>query len=452
MTSASPPARLHLAAFFPFGPEYPWAHADPEIYYDFDSYAKLARTAERGLFSAVFLGDSQRLREHLGKITDTVVTGRPDQLALFAYLSAVTERIGFVATINTTFNDPVELARRLATVEWLSRGRLGWNLVTTDNAWTAENFRRGAYLAHGDRYRQAAEYLEIVRGLWDAWPSEGRRPQRPEFGRSGEFYDITAGPAVPGSIQAQPVLFQAGDSDEGRDFAVAHAEGIFSRYLAFGDAMDFATDLRRRALASGRPADDLKIFPAARIILGANESDAQDKAEWFYRQAWTDRRIRAVLESVWSTDLSEFDVDGPVPAFAPADARQTVTHGVVNTDDRPLATAAKWQALAAERSWSIRELVRHLTDSIVFVGTPGSVADRLAEYVRSGAIDGLNLVANSVPDGYDEVVDLLVPQLQDRGIYPDRYPGTTLRENLGLRTPIAHRRARESHNGNGDAT
>ena len=146
-----------------------------------------------------------------------------------------------------------------------------------------------------------------------------------------------------------------------------------------------------------------------------------------------------MLESVWGCDLSAWDVDGPLPDFDPVDPEQTKTHGVVNSRDQPLRTATGWQRLAAERGYSIRGLVAHLNQSIAFVGTPGSVADELTHYVRSGAIDGLNLAPDAVPTGFDDVVDLLVPALQERGVYPVEYPGTTLRANYGLRGPVTHR-------------
>ncbi|MBT0768173.1 LLM class flavin-dependent oxidoreductase [Kineosporia sp. J2-2] len=424
-----PHARLHLNAFFPFGPVYLWDEVDrPERYYEFDGFTRLAQAAERGLFTAVFLGDSQRLREHLGRITDTAVTGRPDQLVLFAHLAATTRRIGLVATFNTTYSDPVDLARRIATVDVFSQGRAGWNLVTTHNAWTGENFRRGGYLGHADRYRQALEYLHVTRRLWDG--------EAVEF--SGDFYDVAAPALGARGPQGRPVLFQAGESDEGRDFAARHAEAVFSRYLEFDAALAFAGDLAGRLTALGRSRDDVKIFPGARIVLGDTAQDAQERAAWFDRRTWTDRRVRAVLESVWSQDLSGYDVDGPLPAGDPVVPEQTVTHGVVNSRDQPLATARRWRELASARGWSIRQLVAHLNQSQGFVGTPAAVADRLAHYVRSGAVDGLNLLANGVPEGFDDVVDRLVPALQERGVYPAEYAGTTLRENLraGAVTPV----------------
>ncbi len=427
---SAPRRELHLAGFFPFGPHYDWtAREDPEDYYDVESYVGLARSAERGLFSALFLGDSQRLREHLGRVNDTVVTGRPDQLVLFAHLAARTRHLGFVATLNTTFSDPVDLAARVATVDRLSGGRVGWNLVTTENAWTGANFRRGGYLPASERYRLAEEHLAVARRLWDA-------EQGAEVRHTGAHYDLVATSPLAPSVQGRPVLFQAGESDEGRDFAARHAEGIFSRYLDLDAATSFADDMRRRLVAHGRPADALRIFPAASITLGDTEAEAREKAEWFHRRTWTDRMILAVVEAVWGRDLSWLDPDGPLPDVDPVSAEQTRTHGVVNTRDRPLETAARWRKVVADEGLTVRQLVDRVTTSAAFVGTPGGVADRLAEYVRAGALDGINLTPQSVPDGFDDVVDRLVPELQSRGVYRTEYPGTTLRENLGLRSAV----------------
>ncbi|GEL23653.1 hypothetical protein PSU4_26070 [Pseudonocardia sulfidoxydans NBRC 16205] len=322
---ARPHARLHLAGFFGFGPAYVWSEAErDDVYYDFAAWRRLAQTAERGLFSTLFLGDSQRLREHLGRVTDHSVTGRPDQLVLFAHLAAVTSRIGLVATLNTTFTDPVDLARRLATVDVLSGGRAGWNVVTTDNEWTGENFRRGGEVGHADRYRNAEEHLATVEQLWAAWPEGAAASDTgaTSWSAPGAISQVVrsarrARPSLPPSPQGQPVLFQAGESPEGRDFAARHAEGIFSRYLQFDAALDFADDLRRRLARAGRPTDDLRIFPATRIILGDTASEARDRAVWFRDRTWSDRRIRATVEAVWGHDLSDHDVDGPLPATDP---------------------------------------------------------------------------------------------------------------------------------------
>jgi FMN-dependent oxidoreductase (nitrilotriacetate monooxygenase family) len=446
-----PDARIHLALFQPFSPNYDWSKTNrKEDYYDFAKYAELVQSAERGLFSTVFLGESLRLREHLGQLNDIAITGRPDALVLYAYLAARTTNIGLVATLNTTYSDPVDLARRLATVDVLSGGRAGWNIVTTDNAWTGENFRRGGFLPNADRYNNAEEYVAIVQDLWDgfgagaisasrdaaSWADPGALRQ---VRRDGLFRRIDAAPQVPRSPQQQPVYFQAGDSDEGRDFAARRAEGIFTHHVTFDDAVAFSADIRRRARAYGRPGDDIKIFPGANIVVAATDAEAAEKAAHYHSLAFSDRAIRQFVESVWGTDLSGLDLDGPLPAFEPVAERQSRTHGIVHTGHEPTVKSRKWHALADEKGYSVRELVHHLTNQRGFVGSASTVADQLAHYVRSDAFDGLNVTPHAFPDGLKDVVDLLVPALQERGVYPDQYPGTTLRDNLGLPESVAHR-------------
>ena len=448
---ARPDARIHLNVFQPFGPVYEWSKTPrPRDFYEFDSYVKLVKDAERGLFTALFLGESLRLREHLGRLNDIAITGRPDALVLFAHLAAHTRNIGLVATLNTTYTDPVDLARRIATVDLLSEGRAGWNIVTTDNGWTGENFRRGGFLRREDRYRYAQEHVSAVQAIWDGFPSSALAPSRgdPSWAKrgavrpvdlDGERIRLRAAPQVPPSQQGQTVYFQAGDSDEGRDFAARWGEGIFTHHVEFDEAVAFTADLRRRARELGRPGDDLKVFPGVRIVLGTTRAEAEERDRHLRDYALGDRRVRQVIEEVWQEDLSHVDLDGPLPADDPGAERQSRTHGIVHTGHEPSSKVREWRALAEERDFTIRELVHHLSATRTFVGTPNSVADELAHLVRSDAFDGLNVAPDAFPDGLTDIVDDLVPELQERGIYPSAYPATTLRGNLGLPETVAHR-------------
>ncbi|SEJ78417.1 Flavin-dependent oxidoreductase, luciferase family (includes alkanesulfonate monooxygenase SsuD and methylene tetrahydromethanopterin reductase) [Arthrobacter sp. yr096] len=330
---------------------------------------------------------------------------------------------------------------------WLRRaGRAGWNIVTTDNAWTGENFRRGGFLPNTERYTHAEDYVAAVQDLWDgfgpiagsrdaeSWSAEPRQVRR-----QGKFRSIDARPQVPGSPQGQPVYFQAGDSAEGRDFAARRAEGIFTHHIEFDDAVAFTADIRRRARSYGRPGDDIKIFPGANLVVAETDAEAAEKAAYYKEFALNDRTVLQSIESVWGTDLSAVDLDGPLPSFEPVASRQSHTHGIVHTGHEPTVKSRQWRALADEHNYSLRQPVHHLSERRGFIGSASTVADQLAHYVRSDAFDGLNVTPHAFPDGLNDVVDLLVPALQERGIYPSGYPGNTLRENLGLPETVAHR-------------
>lgn len=260
-----PDARLHFGVFFQ-GVNHWTIWSDPASGSQIDpaNFRRVAQTAERGLFDAFFLGEGLRLREVDGLIHELDVAGRPDAITQLAALAAVTDRIGLVSTSNTTFNEPADLARRLSGLDLLSEGRAGWNVVTTDNAWTGANFRRGGYLDHADRYRRAEEFLTVARALWDGWadgavsgtagaPAWAAPGAVGRVRHRGAQFDVDLAPTLPRSGQSHPVIFQAGDSGEGRDFAARNADVVFSAHgNDFDDALAFAEDLRRRLLAVGR--------------------------------------------------------------------------------------------------------------------------------------------------------------------------------------------------------
>jgi alkanesulfonate monooxygenase SsuD/methylene tetrahydromethanopterin reductase-like flavin-dependent oxidoreductase (luciferase family) len=272
-----PDAQLHLGVFFQ-GVNYWTIWSDPASGSQIspESYRRVAQTAERGLFDAFFLGEGLRLREVGGRIHDLDVAGRPDAITQLSALAAVTDRIGLVSTTNTTFNEPADLARRLSGLDLLSDGRAGWNVVTTDNAWTGENFRRGGYLDHADRYKRAEQFLAAARAIWDGGTETVRV-------RSEQF-SIDVPPTLPRSRQGHPVIFQAGDSGEGRDFAARNADVIFSAHgTDFDDALAFADDIRARLRTAGRPEDDLRILPGTSIVVGETAAEAEEKAAWVRR-------------------------------------------------------------------------------------------------------------------------------------------------------------------------
>ncbi|MFJ4835689.1 NtaA/DmoA family FMN-dependent monooxygenase [Streptomyces sp. NPDC088747] len=424
--------RLHLAAHFP-GVNSTTVWADPRSgsQIDFSSFEHLARTAERGLFDFFFLAEGLRLREHRGRIHDLDVVGRPESITVLNALAAVTERLGLAATVNATFNEPYELARRLATLDHLSGGRAAWNVVTSSDAFTGENFRRGGYLDRAERYARAAEFVATARELWDSWTPEGQ--PRP-FAHRGRHFDIAGEFAVPRSPQGHPVVIQAGDSPEGREFAASAADVVFTRHGTLEAGREFYADVKGRLARYGRAPEDLKIMPGVTVVLGDTAAEAQERAAEIRRLQVSPRNAILALEQVWGVDLSSYDPDGPLPDIDP-EPGSTLVQGRVKVGD-PFAVAERWRALSREKGLSIRQTVIEASGRQSFVGTPQAVAAELDEFVTRDAADGFILVPHLTPGGLDEFVDRVVPLLQERGAFRTEYPGTTLRSHLGLPDPV----------------
>jgi FMN-dependent oxidoreductase (nitrilotriacetate monooxygenase family) len=444
--------QVHLAAHFP-GVNNTTVWTDPASgsQIDFSSFVHLARTAEEAKFDFLFLAEGLRLREHAGRIYDLDVMGRPDTFTVLAALAAVTDRLGLAGTINSTFNEPYEVARQFATLDHLSGGRAAWNVVTSWDAFTGENFRRGSFLEQGLRYERAREFLETARELWDSWNDDDVVADRSSgvfvrdgsvgtFAHQGAQFDIAGRFNVPRSPQGHPVIFQAGDSDEGREFAAACADAIFSRHGTLEAGQAFYADLKSRLARHGRSPDELKILPAATFVLGDSEDEAKERARVIRRQQVSDQTAIVFLEQVWNRDLSEVDPDGPLPDVDPDVDADAISKGraSVRMYRDPLQTAKEWRELAEAKHLSARELVIEVSGRQSFVGTPAHVAAQIDQYVQSDAADGFILVPHVTPGGLDELARTVVPLLQERGVYRSEYAGTTLREHLDL--PAARRR------------
>ncbi|MEU3400063.1 NtaA/DmoA family FMN-dependent monooxygenase [Streptomyces filamentosus] len=424
--------QIHLAAHFP-GVNATTVWSDPRSgsQIDFSSFEHLARTAERGLFDFFFLAEGLRLREHKGRIHDLDVVGRPESITVLAALAAVTDRLGLAATVNTTFNEPYELARRLATLDHLSGGRAGWNAVTSSDAFTGENFRRGGYLDRSERYTRAAEFVATARELWDSWPLGGERRR---FAHDGPQFRIEGEVTVERPPQGHPVVIQAGDSDEGREFAASSADVIFTRHSTPEAGRAFYADVKGRLARYGRRPEELKVMPGVTYVLGDTEAEARERAALISRQQISPQNALLALEQVWGRDLSGHDPDGPLPDVDP-DPESALVQGRVRVGD-PLAVAARWRALSEAKGLSTRDTVVEATGRHSFVGTPASVAAALEEHVATGAADGFILVPHLTPGGLDDFVDRVVPILQERGVFRTEYTGTTLRSHLGLPVPV----------------
>ncbi|GAA2874032.1 NtaA/DmoA family FMN-dependent monooxygenase [Streptosporangium fragile] len=435
-----------LAAHFPGVNNHTvWSDPASGSQIDFSSFVHLARTAERGRFDFFFLADGQRLREQRGKIHDLDVVGRPDSLTVLSGLAAVTDHLGLAATINATFNEPYEIARKLATLDHLSGGRAAWNVVTSSDAFTGENFRRGGFLDHSRRYGRAEEFVRTVRELWDSWaeddlvadPATGTfaAPRAGEFAHRGTHFDIAGHFTVPRSPQRHPVTIQAGDSDQGRAFAAGTADAIFSRHSRLREGQAFYRDITSRLVANGRSPGSLKILPGATFALGDTDAEAQERADHIRRQQVSPQTAILLLEQVWNRDLSAYDPDGPLPEIDPDVSEDSIAKGRTRLTRDPSATAAEWRALAEAKRLSIRELAIEVTGRQSFIGSPSRVAAEINEFVQSDAADGFILVPHLTPTGLDEFVDKVVPLLQERGVLRAEYETTTLRGHLGLESP-----------------
>ncbi|MFG1694873.1 NtaA/DmoA family FMN-dependent monooxygenase [Nonomuraea sp. NPDC049309] len=434
--------QVHLAAHFP-GVNNTTVWSDPRSgsQIDFSSFVHLAKTAERGKFDFFFLAEGLRLRELKGRIHDLDVVGRPESLTVLSALAAVTERLGLAGTVSATFNEPYELARRLATLDHLSEGRAAWNVVTTSDAFTGENFRRGGFLDYSERYERAAEFVRLARELWDSWAPDavvadagsGRFLRDRAIGdvvHHGKHFDVEGRFTLPRSPQGHPVIIQAGDSPDGREFAAATADVVFTGHGTLEDGKRFSADVKGRMAKYGREPHQLKIMPGVTYALGDTDEEAAENAAAIRRQQVSPQTAIAFLEQVWGRDMSAYDPEGPLPDVEP-DLSEGVSRGRVPIKDRA-AVAAKWRALAAEKKLTIRELVIEVTGRQTFIGTPETVARKIDEHVQAGAADGFILVPHLTPGGLDDFVDKVVPLLQERGVFRTDYTGATLREHLEL--------------------
>ncbi|GAA0566129.1 NtaA/DmoA family FMN-dependent monooxygenase [Paractinoplanes ferrugineus] len=443
------PKQIHLAAHFP-GVNNTTVWSDPRAgsHIEFDSFGTLARTAERAKFDFFFLAEGLRLREQGGQIYDLDVVGRPDTFTVLAALAAVTTHLGLAGTINSTFNEPYEVARQFASLDHLSAGRAAWNVVTSWDAFTGENFRRGGFLAESDRYSRATQFLAAARELFDSWPADAivadkdtgvflRNGSAGSFRHTDDQFDIAGRFNVPRGPQGRPVILQAGDSEAGREFAAATADAIFSRHGTLVEGQKFYRDVKRRLPAYGRPEDSLKVLPAATFVLGDTDADAHEKAAVVRRQQVSGATAIKLLEQLWNRDLSGYDPDGPLPEIDPDVSGDHIARGraSVRMHRDPIAVAAEWRARAEAEKLSIRDLIIETTNRQTFIGAPDTVATAIDDLVQQDAADGFILVPHVTPGGLDEFADTVVPLLQERGVFRTEYAGPTLRHHLGLEVP-----------------
>ena len=444
---SKPIKQIHLAAHFP-GVNNTTVWSDPAAgsHIEFSSFAQFAQTAERGKFDFLFLAEGLRLREQNGHIYDLDVVGRPDTFTVLAALAAVTDRLGLTGTINSTFNEPYEVARQFASLDHLSGGRAAWNVVTSWDAFTGENFRRGGFLAEDQRYERAETFLQTTQELFDSWRGDEivadkaagvflSDPNAGAFAHRDAHFNIHGRFNVPRSPQGRPVIFQAGDSDEGRDFAASSADAIFTGNATLEAGQAFYADVKGRLPKYGRARDQLLILPAATFVLGDTDAEAAEIAHQVRRAQVSPQTALRFIEQLWNTELPGFDVDGPLPDFDPVVSDTLIAKGRASVRQfakNPVALANEWRARAEEGKLSAREVVIEVTGRQSFIGSPLTVAASVNDLVQADAADGYILVPHITPDGLGPFVDKVVPLLQERGVFRADYTGSTLRDHLGL--------------------
>lgn len=445
--------QLHLNAFIypPGHHEAAWRHprSQPERIYDVEYYREIGRAAEAAKFDAVFFADGPALRQE----PLYAAAGRLEPITLLTAISQATERIGLIATASTTYSEPYNLARLFSSLDFLSGGRAGWNIVTTSADSAAENFGLSAHPDPADRYRRAAEFVDTTTRLWDSWEDDAivldrengiytdlDKVHRAEF--VGEHLSVRGAFTAPRSPQGYPVLVQAGASDDGRSFAARYAEAIFTAHQSLENAQAFYTDIKSGAAALGRNPDHVVILPGISPFIGGTEAEAKALEQEFNELTVPAYGLKQ-LQAMVGADLSGLELDAPVPLDLFGDAgavtsnkrsRKQVVAGIVDRD-RP----------------TLRGLLHSLAGARghrVFVGTPEQVADTIEDWFAHGAADGFNVMPPYYPGGLTDFTETVVPILQQRGLFRTEYTGSTLRDHFGLPRPenqfVAARAAAQS--------
>ena len=434
--------RMHLGAFLPAPGHHvaAWRHANTPAdgCLDLDFYTGLARTAERGLFDLLFLSDGQGVRTHYADEEELSRWGRVvhfEPVTLLSALAATTTSIGLTATASTTYSEPFALARQFASLDWLSAGRAGWNIVTSVTDAEAQNFNLSHQPEHELRYRRADEFLQVTTGLWDSW-DDGAFVFDKAAGRSfdpstlhilrhrGEFFSVRGPLNVARCPQGRPVLIQAGSSETGRDFAARWAEVIFTAQDNLVDAQRFYSDLRRRLAAAGRDPDHARVLPGAFVVVGRTLGEAEDKYESLQRLVDPTVGLGLLTGLLGDVDLSGLNLDEPLPPLPETEGSRSRQELVY--------------LRALREGLTVRQLYLTVTGArghLMVLGTPTVIADVFEEWFTERACDGFNVMPPQLPDALENFVDLVVPELQRRGLFRNAYQGSMLRDHLGLPRP-----------------
>jgi len=415
-----------------------WRHpkSSPKALTDISYLTESAQTAEIGLFDSIFLADTLVVNDDVAQAARTWL----EPISTLGALAMATKKIGLIATASTTYMEPFNLARQFASLDHVSAGRIGWNIVTTWSAPAARNFGASDQVSHAERYLRAEEYLNITKALWDSWSDDAIVDNRasglyakidgirPIF-HSGDYYKVAGPLNVPRCPQGRPVLVQAGSSEVGREFAARHAEAVFTAHLEMATAIDFYKDLKSRAKAQRRDPDSIIILPGFSPIIAGTEAEAKQIAKELNELTDVEVGRKRLTGRFGGYDFSHLPLDRPLttddfPDPSTVQAARSRTEVIVGMVTREKPT--------------LRQLLAKLAGArghFIFTGTPEQVADELELWFKSGAADGFNLMPPIIPWMLEVFVEEVVPLLQQRGVFREEYKGTMLRDHYGLKRP-----------------
>ncbi len=422
-----------------------WLHPDSQIDAgtNFRHYVRLAQTVERAKFDVLFLADALAVREGnreaLSRWPQYMAYFEP--ITLLSGIAALTTHLGLAATATTSYHEPYNVARAFASLDLISGGRAGWNVVTSANVAEAFNFGREAHYEHGERYDRAAEFTEVVQGLWDSWDDDAFIRDRASgrywipdklhvLNHKGEHFSVRGPLNVARSPQGQPVIFQAGSSEVGKELAARFAEAVFTPQHTLAGAQAFYRDLKGRMAKYGRSPEHLKVLPGLNAIVGRTEAEAREKHAFLQSLIQPSVGLEVLSNAIGNFDLSGYDLDGPLPEAA--------YHGKPNSGSTTsFNNVLSW---ARNENLTIRQLYQRFAGARgqrTLIGSAAQVVDDMQEWFDGYGVDGFLFHAATLPGGLNDFVDLVVPELQERGLFRTEYEGTTLRENLGLPRPVS---------------
>lgn len=410
-----------------------WRHPDipSDASVSIAYYQEQARKAEEGKLDFLFIADGL----HINEQSIPHFLNRFEPITILSALAAATSRIGLVGTLSTSYSEPFTVARQFASLDHISGGRAGWNVVTSPGAGAAANFNKGGHPAHDARYEIAEEYIEVVRGLWDSWEDDAfiRDKESGVFfdpakmhrlNHKGEHFSVEGPLNIARSKQGQPVVFQAGSSDAGRELAAKTANAVFTGHETLEEAKQFYDDVKQRAKAYGRGPEETLIFPGIGPIVGRTDEEAERKYEEVANLGSVQDALQYLGRFFDHHDFSQYPLDEPFP-----DLGDLGSNGFRSTTDRI-------KARAKERRLTLRQVaLQTATPRPAFIGSPEKVADRIQEWFEAGGADGF-IIGSGVPNGLIDFVDLVLPILRQRGLFRDEYEHDTLRGNLGLSFPV----------------